>query len=180
MRYASFENRSSASAAGFFEGGFDLATAAAASGTSFHGTGLTFALAGRRQLGCSNLHLFASGRGSVLWGDAEVWANAESSAISFPSAAAVEAAGAYASGSTEAWIGEFQVGVQWEYALECLPAVAFFRTAFEYQYWNIQGNGFAGAESLAIANLSGGFAEATSGASNVHLYGLSVGTGLTW
>ena len=78
------------------------------------------------------------------------------------------------------WIGEFQLGAQWEYELTCLPAVAFFRTAFEYQLWDIQGSGFANAFSVGAANGTSVLAQAQSGASNVQLYGISVATGLTW
>lgn len=179
-RYASFNNNSTTSAVGAFNGGADIATSAAAAGTDFSGTGLTFALQARKPLFCTNVHLFASGRGSVLWGNADSYAHTETTAASFPGAVAINASGAAASGSTEMWIGEFQLGAQWEYQLTCLPAVAFFRTAFEYQIWDIQGSGLATSFSTSTANATNAFASAQSGASNVQLYGVSVGTGLTW
>ena len=38
--------------------------------------------------------------------------------------------------SDDLFIGEVQAGIEWDFALRCLPAKAFFRTAFEYQYWD--------------------------------------------
>ena len=46
------------------------------------------------------------------------------------------------------FIGEIQLGLEWDYALRCLPANAFFRAALEYQRWT-GGQGYSAANSFA-------------------------------
>ena len=41
------------------------------------------------------------------------------------------------------FIGEFQVGGEWDFDLQCVCAKAFVRAAFEYQYWKDSGTGLA-------------------------------------
>ena len=179
VRYAALETEGAAATTGFFNNNDDLAFASASGGSEFHGTGITGALSGRRQIRCSNAQFFWNARGSFLWGDASAYAVTQAQAIS-PGAAAAQVNGAFATGGTDMFIGEFQVGVQWEYDLVCMPATAFFRTAFEYQHWEINGDGFAASQSLAVANNTGAFAAASSGSTDVDLYGLAIGTGFTW
>jgi hypothetical protein len=77
-------------------------------------------------------------------------------------------------------IAEIQVGVEWDYALECIPANFFFRTAYEYQDWNIVGPptggaGFGGTIGELTTN-----SFSAAGLGDMQLNGLTFATGLTW
>ena len=77
-------------------------------------------------------------------------------------------------------IFEYQVGLQYDRPLKFIPANAFFRTAFEYQNWDIDGKptggaGFGGTIGEITTN---SFSSANLGAA--HLYGVTIGTGFTW
>ena len=80
------------------------------------------------------------------------------------------------------FIGELQVGGQWNLALKCVPANAFVRVAFEYQYWCVSNGGYAAA--LSFAGPTGGpvgfAAGESSGDTHVNMVGFNIGTGLTW
>jgi hypothetical protein len=52
-----------------------LQVGTSSTGSNFDGTGLTTGLIGRRQLGNSAAHLFASARGSLLWGESDTRAS---------------------------------------------------------------------------------------------------------
>ncbi len=54
-----------------------------------------------------------------------------------------------ASSNATLFIGEIQVGGQWNLPLKCMPANAFVRVAFEYQYWATSHSGYAEAISAA-------------------------------
>jgi len=154
---------------------------------SASGTGLTMGLNLRKPLFCNSCaHWFFSGRTSVLWGSNANDVESRASVVA-QGGSTVAAAGAINGASTwiqdDLFIGEIQAGIEWDFALRCLPAKAFFRTAFEYQYWD----GAIGSAS------SGSFAGLDNGADNitvdtgswapgiiVDFVGLSIGTGFTW
>jgi hypothetical protein len=179
VRHGSLDMNSAVSAAGVFNGGADFASSTAASGSSFDGTGLTGALIGRRQLGSSRASLFTSARGSVLWGDADAYAAAASNVLT-TGGAGTNFQGALGQGSTEMTIIELAIGVQWDWALRCVPANAFFRTSFEYQNWDVDDNGAAFAVGGAAAPGAATVAAASAGPAEVDLYGLVLGAGFTW
>jgi hypothetical protein len=82
------------------------------------------------------------------------------------------------------FVGEIQLGLEWTYALRCLPANAFFRTAIEYQRWD-GGPGFSEAGSFASytgsgSNTSTADTETSAASPQLDLVGLTLGTGLTW
>ena len=86
------------------------------------------------------------------------------------------------------FIGEIQLGLEWDYALRCMPANAFCRVALEYQRWT-GGQGFSAANSFAGVDVevngnpvagSLGDALAIADAPELDLVGLAVSTGLTW
>ena len=66
--------------------------------------------------------------------------------------------------------------------MNCLPANAFVRVAFEYQYWGVANGGSASAYSYAGPSTDAvGFASATAnGTTHVNMVGFNIGTGLTW
>ena len=80
-------------------------------------------------------------------------------------------------------IGEVQLGLEWDYALQCIPANSFFRVALEYQRWD-GGNGFSEAQSFAGTTVNGatnqGTFTASASAPEMNLFGFTLGTGLTW
>ncbi len=149
-----------------------------------HGTGITFGLNGRKPLFCNSCaHWFYSVRSSVLWGcthnNVETWAEA----IGAPVLNAGTKDGALVAVNDDLFIGEVQLGLEWDFALRCLPAKSFFRIAGEYQYWDAS-SGFAAAGSLAGFGNPGATSQITTSAQApgllVDLYGLSVATGFTW
>lgn len=148
-----------------------------------HGTGLLVGLNGRKPLFCNSCaHWFYSARGSILWGpstyEAQTIARADSAG---GSAESIDGASVVI--DEDLFIAEAQFGLQWDFALRCLPAKAFFRTAFEYQYWDAA-SGFAQAGSFA--GYGGGTptevvsTQADAAGLIVDFVGLSIGTGFTW
>jgi hypothetical protein len=179
-RHASMGVDSSLTAFGVFTSG-NFVNMTLANGSSFDGTGVTSALVVRRQLGDSRAWLFVSGRGSQMWGQSDSYGRAVGTVAASPSAPLVGAATVRRNNAeADLTIAELQTGIQLEFALRRLPATAFFRTAFEYQNWNLDGlptggAGFGGTISDLTTN---SFSRAGLGA--VHLYGLALATGFTW
>jgi hypothetical protein len=165
-----------------FEAG-DFYSGSVLSGVEFAGAGLTSSLSGYKPVGCGNFNLFYGLRASILWdGNASNYvqtrADYESPVNGFSQAFNAARAG----DSSNLFIGEIQLGGQWNFALKCLPAEAFIRLAFEYQYWAVNDSGDARALSFA-GPLNGAFAGVAAGRSSdafVNLVGFSVGTGITW
>lgn len=151
----------------------------------FSGTGLTAALSGYKPLNCRNFCLYYSARGSFLWdGNALSMAQTQSSVITPDLALAGTDNGAIARGDGTMFIGELQVGTQWNFELCRGCADAFVRVALEYQYWNTQNTG--GARSFSDAFVASpettitGHAFARSGEARTDLIGFTVATGFTW
>lgn len=158
----------------------------------FRGTGLVLGLNGSQPLfPCSCVQLFWNLRGSVMWGQTDTSAETFANVESFDPAGAGAAAsvnGASTSLNDDLWIGEVQLGLQWDYCLRCIPARSFVRCAVEYQRWE-GAKGFSEAGSAA----SGAVFEsgvpvtaadietlASAGAPKLDLIGLTIGAGLTW
>ncbi len=149
---------------------------------SFSGTGLTAGVRGIRPVGCGCFHLFVDGRASILWDGDQV--NYVTTRGEYLGAASDSQAfnDAISASPNHLFIGEIQVGGQWNLPLQCVRANAFLRLAMEYQYW---GTGISGgAEAISAAGPTDGPLVAAAGTSNgathVNLLGFSVGTGLTW
>jgi hypothetical protein len=96
--------------------------------------------------------------------------------------AAHHADSAIASSDASLFIGEIQVGGQWNLPLKCVPANAFVRLAFEYQYWGTSNGGYATCFSAAgPLGGTGAIANgASSGDTHIQMVGFNIGTGLTW
>jgi hypothetical protein len=153
-----------------------------ANGLKFDGTGATASLLGRRQIGDSHASLVLGARASQLWGRTDSFARVAGAVADSPSAPLVGAATVTRNNAiAEMTIAEFQVGVQWDWELEVLPMNAFFRTAFEYQHWNIDGLPTGGAGfGGTIGDLTTNSFSSASAQGDAHLYGLSIATGFTW
>ena len=154
------------------------------------GTGLVFGWYGRRPIfPCSCIHWFYNAHWSALWGPTNTAAETGVMlALTSQDPTAVATAGSVNSASTHVsdnlFIGEIQLGLEWDYALRCLPANAFCRAAVEYQRWS-GGKGFSFANSFAGVEIDDDpttFADAIALADSpeLDLIGLSVSTGLTW
>jgi hypothetical protein len=158
------------------------------------GTGLLLGWYGRKPVfPCSCVNWFYNFRWSALWGPTET--AAETGVLTTLTSSdpdAVASAGSVNGASTVAndtlFIGEIQLGLEWDYALRCMPANAFCRLAVEYQRWS-SGTGYSQANSFAgsgidnngtITQLTLGDALAIADAPELDLVGLAVSTGLTW
>ncbi len=179
-RHTTF-NEASGVAGGEFQGVAPYTSASSSSYSSFEGTGVTTSLQMTRRIGCSDWRLFAGGRFSWLWGDEFNGAVTSASAVDgSTNASAVH--GAFGGGDANMYILEAQLGTQWQRRLTCINADAFFRIALEYQYWNTDSGG--SSESLSYATLAPGgpsaIAYASSRGLETNLFGVAVGTGITW
>jgi hypothetical protein len=128
-----------------------------------------------------------------LWGPTETAAETGVMAtLTSTDPDAVAAAGSVNGASTAVddnlFIGEIQLGLEWDYALRCMPANAFCRVAVEYQRWSggmgySEANSFAGTgidDGSGVVQASLGDALAIADAPELDLVGLAVSTGLTW
>jgi hypothetical protein len=155
------------------------------------GTGLQFGLYGRRPIfPCSCVHWFYNARWSALWGptqtSVETFASVQTNPDPNLSGSAASVNGAYTSVDDTLFIGEIQLGLEWDYCLRCIPANAFFRAAIEYQRWD-GGQGFSASQSFAGATIITDVdptsiitANASAAEPQMDLFGISLGTGLTW
>lgn len=148
---------------------------------SFNGDGATYGGSLRRQIGDSHFYAYGSVRGSQMWGESNSLGRADGTVASSPSAPLVGAATVTRNGSPATLdIIEFQVGLQFECPVQFMPASFFFRTAYEYQKWDIDGRptggaGFGGTIGEITTN-----SFASAGLGGMTLHGISIGTGLTW
>lgn len=162
----------------------------AGSNRASRGTGILLGWYGRKPIyPCSCVHWFYNLRWSALWGKTETAAQTGAMVgmiTTDPDAVAV--AGSVNNASTsvndDMFIGEVQVGLEWDYALRCLPANAFWRISLEYQRWT-GGRGYTYANSFAGVEVDDeltalGDALAIADSPDLDLIGLSIGTGLTW
>jgi hypothetical protein len=139
----------------------------------FNGSGLTLGAEAVRPIGCSGFSLFLNSRGSVLWG--------HSRTRQLLAEGAVDGEGdfLFAFQSDERFndtlfMGEFQIGPQWNRRIACINADVFARAVFEAQWWH-WGSGpqelANGAEAQVI------FEE--SSPRNTFLYGAAFTIGIT-
>jgi hypothetical protein len=167
-----------------------LLTGVARANRMSRGTGVVFGLYGRKPIfPCSCVNWFYNVRWSAMWGPTETSAETGVLLTATNTDPDVTAnAGSNNSASTAVddnlFIGEIQLGLEWDYALQCLPANAFFRAAIEYQRWD-GGLGYSSAFSFASADVNmveTTYAEtnAAAAAPELDLVGITLGTGLTW
>ena len=155
------------------------------------GTGLMFGLYGRKPVfPCSCVHWFYNARWSALWGptqtSVETFASVQANPIPGVSGNAASVNGAYTNVDDTLFIGELQLGLEWLYSLQCVPANAFFRAALEYQRWDggkgfSQSQSFAGTEVIVTEDpVSILTANAAASVPQMDLIGIALSTGLTW
>jgi hypothetical protein len=157
----------------------DLFMGSAYSRHAISGPGLTLALTGYKPLQNRNFNLFYNVRGSIVWEDSTLnTVETRSGVASDATAWDVHTATSVHSGSL--FIGEIQVGAQWNFELVRNRADAFLRFALEYQYWDTNDTGLAGALSTATNGDGTGIAFAYTGDTRMDLIGFNVATGFTW
>ncbi|HEX6963953.1 MAG TPA: hypothetical protein VF175_18950 [Lacipirellula sp.] len=150
-------------------------------GFNFNGEGVTGAIYARRQLGDSAFSFFTSFRGSYMGGQTDSYGRADGTVASSPSSPLVGAATVTRrNAEAELDVFEYQVGLQVDVPVRVLPVNAFFRTAFEYQMWDIDGfptggAGFGGTIGELTTN-----SFASAGIGHANLVGLAIATGFTW
>jgi len=126
----------------------------------FEGVGPTVALEGRHRLGNGSLTLFATGRGSVLFGESN-WTASD----------AVDALFRTNDGDVLP-IGELQLGVDWSRETR-RGGLAFLRVALEGQYWISAGSGMK--TDLGTSSNDGGVADPQE--PDMGLIGFTIGAG---
>ncbi|MBN2579610.1 MAG: hypothetical protein JXB10_11520 [Pirellulales bacterium] len=143
------------------------------------GAGITAGWAGLKPLGCDNLHLFYNLRGSLIWDDGA--SNYyQTTAFWLGQGVAIGGASTLIETKGTLFIGEIQLGVQWNFELSKYIADAFFRFAVEYQYWDTSKTGSGTQCSYAGPEEYLGVATATAGDAQVDLIGFTIATGFTW
>jgi hypothetical protein len=150
----------------------------AGASNQFQGTGLTFALLAKRPI-TSKAYLFCGLRGSVLWGEA-VNTVSGSAMLATPDDLAFGSGEVAVGCDKTMFIGEVQVGLQYECPLRCVPANAFFRVAFEYQNWSVDSPYLEGVAVAEVDDVIGVAAGSISGDADMQLVGFNLGAGLTW
>ena len=113
------------------------------------GTGLVFGWYGRRPIyPCSCVNWYYNLHYSVLWGPTTTAAETAAQIIVNDPGSAGSTNTARTHVDDTLLIGEAQLGLEWDYALKCLPANAFFRAGIEFQNWQ-GGHGSSSASSFA-------------------------------
>ena len=160
--------------------GPDFVSASAGTSGCFNGMGLTTAFYGYKPICCSDFSVFYSVRNSIIFGNSESQATTSAAAANgLGSTATVNSA--IANGSNTMYIGEIQLGVQWNHQFKCLPMNGFFRIAGEYQVWDVANSTSANSVSVAgIAPTTTASATAHSGNMDLSFLGFAVATGCTW
>jgi hypothetical protein len=140
------------------------------------GVGPTLGLNGLKPIRSSNINVYYGLRGSLI---------GDNSAMNYTKASVIHNATRQDSIDMNneygyLFIGEAQLGVQWNFELVEHLAKGFFRLGFEYQYWGI--NDMTPAFSTTSLTSGGITARTTASADNAKcdLYGLSMGMGFTW
>ncbi len=184
-RYGQFNRNSTISGVDAIGG--TTFTGTAFTGTGFNGVGPTVAMYGWRPIGCDGCwNLFYGGRASYLWdGNGTALAGTSASIANSGGGANSANIAAGTGGNSGAFIGELNLGVQYNHYLKCVPAIAFLRIAGEYQYWHIASGANASANSnasltavgvpVATVNTS-----AIAGSSTLGLLGFGVSPGFMW
>ncbi len=185
FRYAAFQRGSSLMTTDRVGAVPTLITSSAMESTNFYGGGLTGGVFGKRPISGTHLSWIYSGRLSVIW-DPSSKSLAMTDVIYGGPGGFNNFNGGLTAARSTLFMSEIQLGMQYDRALKCVPASAFFRTAFEWQYWNLNhGNSAVSASSGGVtpgAVPSGGFATAISRASGTTLdmLGFNIATGFNW
>jgi hypothetical protein len=128
---------------------------------------------------CCDFSLFYSIRNSVIFGNNESQAASSVTAQTVGGPNAGGANSAIANSNSTLYIGEIQLGTQWNHQFKCIPVVGFFRIAGEYQFW-ASNNSVANSFSTAALGGTSATAAAFAGKTDLSFYGFAVATGCMW
>jgi hypothetical protein len=148
------------------------------------GTGIVLGWYGRKPIyPCSCVNWYYNLRWSALWGPTQTAVETGATVLA-TGANAGSVNGAATCVDDNLFIGEVQLGLEWNYALKCLPANAFFRAGIEYQRWT-GGIGYSESGSFAGLEVNNEFTTvgstfASAAAPELDLIGITLGSGLTW
>jgi hypothetical protein len=148
------------------------------------GTGIVLGWYGRKPIyPCSCVHWYYNLRWSALWGPTQTAVETGATVLATGGNAG-SVNGAATCVDDNLFIGEVQLGLEWNYALKCLPANAFFRAGIEYQRWT-GGIGYSESGSFAGLEVNNEFTTvgstfASAAAPELDLIGITLGSGLTW
>ncbi len=147
---------------------------------NFSGPGLTCGLTGLKPLMGRNFNLFYSVRGSILW-DGSARKSIEIGSINVgDDASIIPVTCGEVLCHSDMFIGEMQIGAQWNFELCNHCADAFFRFALEYQYWKANQTSDMGFAINNTANDHQVIASTRTDIPRVDLIGFTVATGFTW
>ncbi len=141
---------------------------------SFNGTGFSYGGRVKHSIGCSNISWVTSARGSYLSGQEHL-----TRPLVFDSGIGTVGTANPRVDDANLVIAEFQTGVEWDYALTCIPATAFVRASYEFQDWHVNGHhdNFSGSvtsgSTTSTDNISQGLGELT-------LNGIALAAGIGW
>jgi hypothetical protein len=139
---------------------------------------LTSAIYGYKPINCSDFSLFYSIRNSIIFGDNESQAATSATAQTL-GANSGTANSAIANSASTLYIGEIQLGGQWNHQFKCIPLNGFFRIAGEYQFWG-SNNSIANSVSTAALGPNAATAAAFAGKTDLSFVGFAIATGCTW
>ncbi len=124
--------------------------------------------------------MYGLARGSVLFGNSTSLVTTGALALNnLGDSGSINTAAAGT--NTTMTISEFQLGLQWDHQLQCIPANAFFRVGAEYQNWNLNNpRSVAATNSIAFLNATSTSAAATASNMNLSLVGVALATGFNW
>jgi hypothetical protein len=178
-RHASLDVNSHLSTGGTFTTS-NFAELDLSDGSGFEGTGVTYAILVRRQIGNSHANLFFGARGSNLDGRSDSFGRASVAIGATGASFSDSISSSRNDGNASLTIAELQMGVEYDIPLACVPADAFFRVAYEFQDWNIDGRAAPGLNTSGSAGPVTLTAVASPGIGDMQLNGLTFATGLTW
>ena len=178
VRHAMFDQSRFTSVSGAVND--DIFSLSSWQGAAFHGTGLTFGLAGLKPIHpCRGLSFYLNNRLSTVFGSAKTRAITNSQ-FSGTGGFAGSLNGAIDESDETLFILETGAGVQWSRCVRGYNSRMFARIGVEYQYWTNSG-GSAIAESFSgTPGSSLGVASARGGSHDVHLVGLAAMAGFAW
>ena len=148
----------------------------------FGGVGFTTGLQGLKPINDCGLNLFYNVRGSWLFNGANT-ANVVETHTAYGGGDGYGGAtnGAATSGCNgDLFIGELQLGTQWNFALCERCNDAFFRIALEYQYWDTSNTGYVEAGSRTASTGYAATSTASSGDTHVSMVGFLLGAGFNY
>lgn len=136
----------------------------------YHGTGLTSCLEARRPIGNNGLSLFASLRGSALWGSSRQQGSTliDTNLVDRVGLARIDQESVFAG------IWETQVGLEWAHNLQAYKGRAFARIMFEYQRWTVDSREFS-----MIDTVNGTTLRLDNLYPDVDLYGITFAVGFS-